>query len=419
MVYRYESDEDALQGLPHSGADPSVARARRASAGPSPSRFPTPDLPPVPRVTAEPTRAAVPVPPPGMPVPEESPVPAVPPEPQPVGPEPVAPQAAAPPSATPQTAAPQTAAPQTFAPQTAAPQTFAPQATAPQTVGPEQAAGAEGAPQPAAASAVVSPTVRVPRMGGRLWQVVVGGAAVLVLLAICGLGTAAVLMERDSTSESQSPPPAQPGAARTEQPTRTNLDSRDTDPLPLTAREVFPSQQLVVADGQPAYQVLKTHSSASCAVAATDDLADLLVRLGCNQVVRGTVRAPDGGYLATAGLFNLTDQATAERVRERIREILQERRGRFLALEAGDETEALTTASARVAWQVRGHYIAYCLVVRTDGQPVGANDPEAKQVLHDLIERHLDKGVLERRAEGDLVQPNPEGTRRTDPDTGD
>ncbi|SCF05060.1 hypothetical protein GA0070618_2874 [Micromonospora echinospora] len=408
-MYRYESDEDALQGLPHSGADPSVARARRASAGPSPSRFPTPDLPPVPRVTAEPARAAVPVPPPGMPVPEESPAPAAPPEPQPIGPEPAAPQAAA----------PQAVAPQTFAPQAAAPQSFAPPSAAAQTVDPERAAGAESATQPAAASAVVSPTVRVPRMGGRLWQVVVGGAAVLVLLAICGLGTAAVFMERDSASESQIPPPAQPDAARTEEPARTDLDSRDTDPLPLTAREVFPGQQLVVADGQPAYQVLKTHSSASCAVAATDDLADLLVRLGCNQVVRGTVRAPDGEHLATAGLLNLTDQATAERVRERIREILQERRGRFLALEAGDETEALTTAAARVAWQVRGHYIAYCLVVRADGQPVGANDPEAKQVLHDLIERHLDKGVLERRAEGDLVQPNPEGTRRTDPDTND
>jgi hypothetical protein len=283
-------------------------------------------------------------------------------------------------------------------------------------IGP-QPTGPEAGPQPAPASAVVHPTLRLGRLGGRLWQVVVGGAAVLVLLAICGLGTAAVLMERQSTNDPQSPPAAQPDTARTDAPTRADLESRDSDPLPLTAKEVFPSRQLVVADGQPAYQVLKTHSSASCAVAATDDIADLLVRLGCNQVVRGTMRAPDGEHLATAGLFNLTDRSTAERVRERIREMLQQGRGRFLALEAGNETEVLTTSAARVAWQVRGHYIAYCLVVRVDGQPVGADDPEAKQVLHDLIQLHLDQGVLERRADGDLVQSSPDsaGDSRPEP----
>ncbi|SCL40808.1 hypothetical protein GA0074692_5992 [Micromonospora pallida] len=283
-------------------------------------------------------------------------------------------------------------------------------------VGP-QSNGPEATPPLAPASAVVHPTLRLGRLGGRLWQVVVGGAAVVVLLAICGLGTAAVLLERQSTTDPQSPPATQPDTARTEAPAQADLDSRDTDPLPLTAKEVFPGRQLVVADGQPAYQVLRTHSSASCAVAATDEIADLLVRLGCNQVVRGTVRAPDGAHLATAGLFNLTDRTTAERVRERIREMLQQGQGRFLALEAGDETEVLTSSAARVAWQVRGHYIAYCLVVRADGQQVGADDPEAKQVLHDLIKLHLDQGVLERRADGDLVQPNPEstGSRRPGP----
>ncbi|MEU4566729.1 hypothetical protein [Micromonospora sp. NPDC023956] len=366
MVYRYESDEDALQRLPHSGAEPSATGVRRASAGPSPSRFPTPDLPPPPRAAAEPVQAVVPVLPRGTPVPEET----APTSPQPIGPE----------------------------------------ADAPYAAGPESPAPPLAVPQAVPASAVVHPTVTVNRMGGRLWQAVVGGAAVLVLLAICGLGTAAVLLERESTPVPQSPPTAQPGAARTEDPVRTDLDSRDTDPLPLTAKEVFPRQRLVVGDSRSPYEVLKTQSSASCAVAASEDLGDLLVQLGCSQVVRGTVRSPDGAYLATAGLFNLPDRATAERVRERVREILQQRRGRFLALEADSRTEVLATAAARVAWQVRGHYVTYSLVVRADGQPVEASDPKAKQVLHDMTQLHLDKGVLERRADGDLLQPDPRST---------
>ncbi|SCL13896.1 hypothetical protein [Micromonospora inyonensis] len=406
MVYRYESDEDALHGLPQPGADSSAAGARRAPAGPSPSRFPTPDLPPAPRAATAQARAVVPAPPPATPVPEESAPAAA----TPTRTQPAEPAAAPQPDPAPAVGYPTDPAPAVGYPTDPAPAVGYPTDPAP-------AVGYPTDPAPA----VGYPTARVAPMGGRLWQMVVGGAAVLVLLAICGLGTAAVLLERESSPNPQSPPSAPPGAVHTDGPVRTDLDSRDTDPLPLTAREVFPGRQLVLADGQPAYQVLKTHSSASCAVAATDDIADLLVRLGCNQVVRGTVRAPDGGHLATAGLLNLTDLASAERARERIRQILQHQQGRFLALEAGDETKALTTAAARVAWQVRGHYIAYCLVVRADGQPIDTNDPKAKQVLNEMVQLHLDRTVLERRTDGDLVQPDPNstGTLRTDPSGSD
>jgi hypothetical protein len=155
-----------------------------------------------------------------------------------------------------------------------------------------------------------------------------------------------------------------------------------------------------VGDGQPAYQVLKTHSSASCAVAATGEVADLLVRLGCNQVVRATLRSPSGDHLVTTGLFNLTDKVSAERARDRIRQLLDERQGRFRGLSAGDETEVVATAPARVGWQVRGHYLAYALVVRADGAAVKAGDPKVREILFDMIELHLSRGVLQRRAEG-------------------
>ncbi|MGC5333118.1 hypothetical protein ACPXCB_21230 [Micromonospora sp. DT62] len=248
--------------------------------------------------------------------------------------------------------------------------------------------------------------------GGRLWQVVVGGAAVLALLALCGLGAAALLAERDGTP--QNTPTSRPEAAESADVGAQPLDSRDTDQAPLTAKELFPGKQLVVADGEPAYKVLKSQSSAACAVAATGEVADLLVRLGCTQVVRATLRTPDGGHLVTTGLFNLTDRANAERARDRIRLLLDEREGRFRGMAADEDSAAIATAPARVGWQVRGHYLAYAVVTRSDGETIRSGDTKAREILFDMIELHLNRGVLERRADGGTAgQPTDEGASDT------
>ncbi|MGK5742843.1 hypothetical protein [Micromonospora sp. URMC 103] len=342
MVYRYESDEDAFVEHPEPGSDLSMLGAGPPPpAGPSPSRFPTPSLPRA-------TRMALPAP-----------------EPEPL-----------------RAAAPVSPPPPAYA--SAPPPAYDPAPPPPTGYDPAPAAAA---PAP------------VPRSGGgRLWQVLVGGAAVLVLLALCGLGAAALLADR--TPDPQPTPSYQAGAAPSAQPEREDLDSRDTDQAPLTAKELFAGKELAVNDGQPAYQVLKTQSSGSCAVAATDEVADLLVRLGCSQVVRGTLRAPDGTHLVTAGLFNLTDKVSAERARDRIRQLLDERQGRFRGMEAGDDTEAIASAPARVGWQVRGHYLAYAVVARTDGETIKSGDPAVREILFDIIELHLNRGVLQRRADG-------------------
>ncbi|OON29718.1 hypothetical protein BSA16_20275, partial [Micromonospora sp. Rc5] len=259
------------------------------------------------------------------------------------------------------------------------------------------------------------------RHGARLWQVVFGGAAVLALFALCGLGGAALLANR-ATDPQVAPSPPAAAAPSPSQTERQDIDSRDTDSAPLTVKEVFPGRQVTVGDGADPYEVLKTQSSGSCAVAASGEVADLLATLGCNQVVRASLRSPDGDHLLTAGLFNLTDKATAQRVRDRLRQLLDEREGRFRGLPAGDDTEALTEAPARVGWQVRGHYLAYCLVVRADGEPVKSADPKVREILFDLIETHLTKGVLERRATGGSAgQPTttPSGSDEDDSDSED
>lgn len=236
---------------------------------------------------------------------------------------------------------------------------------------------------------------------GRRWQIVIGGAAALVLLTMCGVITAALVTGGNPAPE-QTPTAAAPGPDGG-QP--ANLRSRDIDPAPLTAKEVFPARDLIVADGAPAYQVLKTHSSASCEVAATGQVGDLLTRLGCNQVVRATLRSGDKNYLVTAGLFNLTDQAGAERARDRVKPMLDARKGRFSGMTAGKGTDAVARSSARVGWQAQGHYLAYCVVARADGKAIPTGDRAARDILTDLLEGHLRNGVLGRRSTAVTAPP--------------
>ncbi|GGR83982.1 hypothetical protein GCM10010169_30290 [Micromonospora fulviviridis] len=381
MVYRYESDEDAFLEYPRPGSDPSVPGAAAAPpAGPSPSRFPTPSLPPPVRPTRPAVEAArapappVPAPAPSRPAPPREPAPV--PQPTPAAPQPAPPVPQPTPAAAPE------------------PATSAPPDPAVRTTDPLD----------------LSRTRRADhrRGGGRAWQVLIGGAAVLMLLALTGLAVAALLDDRTATPQAgqQSTPPVVDQSAAAD---GHDLDSRDTDQAALTAREVFPGQQLVVTDGQPAYRVLKTHSSGSCAVAATGEIADLLVRLGCNQVVRATLRSPDGDHLLTAGLFNLTDVASAQRARDRIRPMLDERQGRFRGMAVSEDTEPVAKAAARVGWQVRGHYLAYCVVTRADGERISSDDSKVREILYDMIEVYLNRSVLERRANGGTASQPTDG----------
>ncbi|MEU8259935.1 hypothetical protein AB0C02_04860 [Micromonospora sp. NPDC048999] len=458
MVYRYESDEDAFLDYPRPGSDPSAPGAPvPPSAGPSPSRFPTPSLPPPvrPARPARPAAAVTPAPPRSLAAPAapRTNAPAPPPATAPLPTQSAPPQAyaappptyAAPPAYAAQppmdTAPPptqsapppvQSAPPQAYAPspptQSAPPQAHA--APPPMQSAPPQAYAApppmdaeprpvHAAPRPVSAPPVSAPPVPVlsatdpldlpqsrrvgrQRGGGRAWQVLIGGAAVVALLALCGLAAATLLQDQSKTPPS-SQPSDQPVAEQSATADTRDLASRDTDQLALTVKEVFPGNRLVVGAGGAAYQVLKTQASANCTVAATGEVGDLLVRLGCNQVVRATLRSPDGDHLLTAGLLNLTDVADAQRARDRIRQMLDERQGRFQGLAAGSDTESVTRAAARVGWQVRGHYIAYCMVTRVDGERISSTDAKSRDILYDMIEVYLNRSVLDRRANGGVA----------------
>ncbi|MFD6753764.1 hypothetical protein [Micromonospora gifhornensis] len=358
MVYRYDSDEDAF--VPYrdddsEGQPPPAAGA--VPAGPSPSRFPAPSLP-------RPNQLVLPS------------------------------------SGTSTAASPPV---QDAVPHYEATPNYEAAPTAQYDL---------PAAVPAPQEAATAPPPR--RGGGRTWQVLIGGAAALVLLALCGLAGAALLDGRQLIGQQAAPNTTPDNTPGTDPTQASDLDSRDTDQAPLTAREVFPSSTLAIGDSQNGYEVLRTQSSASCPVAATGEVADLLVRLGCNQVVRATLRAPDQEHLVTTGLFNLTDRSSAERARDRIRQVLDEREGRFRGMPAGDGTDAIATAPARVGWQVRGHYVAYAVVSRADGATIRSGDTAVREILFDMLELHLNRDVLERRANGGVAnQPSPEPTDGT------
>ncbi|MFI7076688.1 hypothetical protein ACIBO1_05265 [Micromonospora sp. NPDC049903] len=380
-MYRYDSDEDAYLQYGDDDAESVPAGDARRPGGPSPSRFPTPSLT-RPNQLLLPSAAAAPDAEP-PPLPELA-----------TTPEPIGPQASHPPEPDP------VLPPGVYASSTAAPASTS-------LTGYEQTAAAPP-------STPVSPPP--PRVGGnRTWQVLIGGAAALVLLGLCGL-TAGALMDGGQFIGQQAAPTAEPQDTPGSEPAASDLDSRDTDSAPLSAREVFPASTLTIDGGNAGYEVLRTQSSASCAVAATGEVAESLTLLGCNQVVRATLRTPDGEHLVTTGLFNLTDRSSAERARDRIRQALDARQGRFRGMSAGDGTDVITSAPARVGWQVRGHYLGYAVVARTDGAAVRSGDTTVREILFDMLEMHLNRDVLERRAAGGTAtQPNPTPTD----DTGD
>jgi hypothetical protein len=224
----------------------------------------------------------------------------------------------------------------------------------------------------------------------RAWLTALIAVGVVVVLTVCGVGAYYFLIN----NERGKPAPRKQGAKPVSVQPR-DISSRDVDPAPLTEPELFPAPQVTVATTN--YQVLKTQAT-DCPVAAADDLGKLLVQLGCSQVVRGTLKSPDGQYLVTAGIFNLKDETSANQAYEQIKPTIDAQKGRLTGLPAGDGTEAIIRAPTTLGWHPRGHFLAYCIVAHADSKPIAADDPGSKQIISDLVEGHLRDRVIGARS---------------------
>lgn len=225
------------------------------------------------------------------------------------------------------------------------------------------------------------------------WQLVIAGIGALVLIAVCGLSSYFLIVE-----ERRGPPARSAGPIVVPTALPRDIGSRQVDPEPLTVDEVFPGRKIVISPNEPPYELLRTQAAKNCATAAGGDIADLLAELDCSQVVRATLRSPTKDYLVTAGIFNLADAAGAERAHGELKSIVDGQRGRFNGLAAGRGTDAIVLSSAHVGWHVRGHFLAYCVIAKTNGEAISDDDAFARQVLSDVIELHLRGKVLARRA---------------------
>jgi hypothetical protein len=216
---------------------------------------------------------------------------------------------------------------------------------------------------------------------------------VVAMLAICGGGTYFIINdERNGPSEVRSGASAEPSVRN------RDISRRDIDPALLTEAEVFPSPQIVAVPNEPPYIVLKTQASSDCGLAATDELSTLLARVGCNQVVRATIKSPNGAYLITAGIFNLQDEAGATEAHETIKPTVDAQKGRFTGLLAGPGTDAIVRAPTHLGWNMRGHFLAYCVIARADGKAFDQGDPFPQQIIFDVVETHLRDTVIGDRA---------------------
>lgn len=226
----------------------------------------------------------------------------------------------------------------------------------------------------------------------RTWQAFTTGLGIFTLLAVCGLSSYFIVADERQGRDAQASGAAPPVTVF------RDISSREADPAPLTPAELFPGRDVSVDPARPAYRVLRTMADRRCTAAASGEIGALLTDLGCDQVVRGTLRAPAGGYLLTAGIFNLDDAAGASWAREKIKPMVDGGRGRFTGMPAGKGTEAIALSSAHVGWHVRGHYLVYCVTARADGRAIPAGDAHAAQILTDMLELYLSGTVLERRA---------------------
>jgi hypothetical protein len=256
---------------------------------------------------------------------------------------------------------------------------------------------------------------RDPRTGRpHRWVAALTSVGVVVLIAVCAVGAWFVIKDERNGST----PPRNSGV--TAGAPERDISSRDVDPDPLTEAEVFPSDQVAPTGEQP-YGVLKKQTSDDCRTAAADELGTLLTNSGCSQVVRATLKHSNGKYLITTGLFNLADEDSANQAHAGIKPTVDAQKGRFTMMPAGAGTEAIVRAPTQLGWNVRGHFLAYCVIARADAQPFAADDPFPKQIISDLIQTYLGDQVIGARAtaapvSGDNGADASDGTGQPQPD---
>lgn len=225
------------------------------------------------------------------------------------------------------------------------------------------------------------------RANSRSWMRILATITGIALLAGCAAGTFFLLREDAVTEEGTAgaPPTAQSS------PAADPLDSRATDTAPVTVEELFAETGVVAASGT--YETVRTQASENCAGAATGELAKLLDRHECSQVVRATLLSPDGAFALTAGVVNLVDAESAQAVRSGV----EEDAGDFTTLHGDGQTAVLGRTATVLGYNTYGHYLLYVVIAPTDGTRPDQGDPAYTAIVGEIVETHLAQALRPRQ----------------------
>src|SRR6266545_3441442 len=205
-----------------------------------------------------------------------------------------------------------------------------------------------------------------------------------------------------ATGRARPAPARRLGAARA-CGTARHISNRAADPAPLTEAELFPGKAV------GGYPLVKTQATPDCAGVAIGEPAKILAGAGCTQMVRATLLSPDKVYVVTAGLVNLESEDRAQQANEGIRTAVGAQKGRFTGFVVSGVSEVFTTAATQLGWDVRGHFLGYCVVARADGKPLDGNDPGGRRIIDDLVEKYLIGTVVQARVSPPSSAPAPAG----------
>jgi hypothetical protein len=150
----------------------------------------------------------------------------------------------------------------------------------------------------------------------------------------------------------------------------------------MTVADVFPNAEIIADPSYPPYKMMgAAQASDDCRVAGDGDVRKLLQTIGCSQVVRATFSVPDG---KVASQF-ATD----------VRGLIADKKGRFTGyISDPAQNVVLGRAPLTHAFEVRGHFLVYIVVVKVDGSEFEPDDPGVKLIQYDVMQKYLRDKVL-------------------------
>lgn len=210
------------------------------------------------------------------------------------------------------------------------------------------------------------------RSGGRRWLII--GAVVAGVVVVGGTVMALTSGGDSKTASPQTSVPATPTVNPTPSPTETGtgdrLQSRASDPTPLTLNEVFKTQKFK-GSGRT-YLMTTRRSVRTCSSGAHGTtFRKTLVKAGCTQVLRATFT--NGKLIGTIGVLNLRSQAAAEAAQRASRP----KDAFIIPLPGAGTTKKIGQGLSLTTAEADGHYLIMSWVQYPDGKKIAQSDYSA------------------------------------------